>query len=128
MNLLFSFKGRAGRAHYWLTSLGAGVVGTLVFALLTAMVSPAAAKDAPPPMSTGNIVIFALMALAFIAMMWISLAVGAKRCHDRGRSGWFQLIGLIPIIGGLWLLVELGFLRGEDGANTYGVPVVPATA
>ena len=38
----------------------------------------------------------------------------------RGRSGWFQLIMLIPIIGSIWLLVEVGFLRGTVGSNKYG--------
>jgi uncharacterized membrane protein YhaH (DUF805 family) len=52
--------------------------------------------------------------------LWISIVGGAKRCHDRDRSGWFQLIVLIPILGALWLLVELGFLRGTIGANRFG--------
>jgi len=33
------------------------------------------------------------------------------------------LIGLIPIIGGIWLLIELGFLKGTDGPNRFGSPV-----
>ena len=37
--------------------------------------------------------------------------------------GWWVLIGLIPIIGALWLLIELGFLKGTDGPNRYGPPV-----
>ncbi|HAE49771.1 MAG TPA: DUF805 domain-containing protein, partial [Tistrella mobilis] len=48
------------------------------------------------------------------------LAIGARRCHDRGRSGWFQLIMLIPLIGWIWLLVEIGFLRGTEGPNRFG--------
>jgi uncharacterized membrane protein YhaH (DUF805 family) len=46
--------------------------------------------------------------------------VGAKRCHDRNRSGWFQLISLVPIVGALWLLFDLGILRGTDGPNRFG--------
>ncbi|MDP6262088.1 MAG: DUF805 domain-containing protein [Rhodospirillales bacterium] len=56
----------------------------------------------------------------FLFIFWTSLAVGAKRCHDRGRSGWFQLISLIPFIGSLWLLVELGILKGKEGGNRFG--------
>ena len=56
----------------------------------------------------------------FLFIFWTSLAVGAKRCHDRGRSGWFQLISLIPFIGSLWLLVELGILKGKEGENRFG--------
>ncbi|TGR16409.1 DUF805 domain-containing protein, partial [Mesorhizobium sp. M8A.F.Ca.ET.197.01.1.1] len=44
----------------------------------------------------------------------------AKRWHDRNKSGWWTLIGLIPIIGGIWLLIELGILEGTRGANQYG--------
>src|SRR3979490_1787914 len=59
--------------------------------------------------------------LAFwAAALWPCIAVGAKRCHDRNRSGWFQLISLVPIVGALWLLFDLGILRGTDGPNRFG--------
>tara|TARA_B100001063_G_C16561236_1_gene451089 strand:+ start:84 stop:590 length:507 start_codon:yes stop_codon:yes gene_type:complete len=45
--------------------------------------------------------------------MWFNLAQGAKRCHDRGNSGWFQLI---PFYG-LWML----FGDGDRGENQYGI-------
>jgi len=57
--------------------------------------------------------LFALLAL------YPSIAVSVKRCHDRNRSGWFLLIGLIPLVN-LWVLVELGFLRGTPGENRFG--------
>lgn len=53
-----------------------------------------------------------------------SILVHIKRFHDRDKSGWWVLIGLIPIIGGIWLLIELGFLKGTDGPNRFGPPVV----
>ena len=52
-----------------------------------------------------------------------SILVHIKRFHDRDKSGWWVLIGLIPIIGGLWLLIELGFLQGTEGPNRFGPPV-----
>lgn len=48
-----------------------------------------------------------------------SLAVGVRRLHDTGRSGWWLLIGLIPIIGTIILLVFL-CLDSQDGDNKYG--------
>jgi uncharacterized membrane protein YhaH (DUF805 family) len=54
------------------------------------------------------------------ASVWPGIAVGAKRFHDRGKSGWFLLIFLIPIIGLLWLPIELGFFRGTVGRNRFG--------
>jgi uncharacterized membrane protein YhaH (DUF805 family) len=57
--------------------------------------------------------IFALVAL------YPSLAVSVKRCHDRDRSGWFLLLGLIPLVN-LWVVIEVCFLRGMSGPNKYG--------
>jgi hypothetical protein len=44
----------------------------------------------------------------------------AKRYHDRDKSAWWILICLLPIIGGIWQLIELGCLRGTEGSNDYG--------
>jgi uncharacterized membrane protein YhaH (DUF805 family) len=54
------------------------------------------------------------------ASLWPAIAVGAKRCHDRDRSGWFLLVFAIPVLGALWLLIELGFFRGAVGPNRFG--------
>jgi uncharacterized membrane protein YhaH (DUF805 family) len=47
------------------------------------------------------------------------LAVGVRRLHDTDRSGWWLLIGLIPLIGGLVLLVFF-IMSGTRGANRFG--------
>ena len=64
----------------------------------------------------GNLVALVIV----LAAVWIGLAVGVKRYHDRGKSGWWVLIALVPVIGGLWYLIECGFLRGTIGPNAYG--------
>jgi uncharacterized membrane protein YhaH (DUF805 family) len=48
-----------------------------------------------------------------------SLAVAVRRMHDVGKSGWFLFISLIPLIGGIWLLV-LACTDGETNENKYG--------
>jgi uncharacterized membrane protein YhaH (DUF805 family) len=53
-----------------------------------------------------------LMVLLFIPIIWLLLAQGAKRCHDIGRSGWWQII---PFYG-FWLL----FKDGDMWPNEYG--------
>ena len=58
--------------------------------------------------------------LASILLIYPHAAVGIKRFHDRNKSGWWYLIVFIPIIGGLWFLIECGFLKGTDGDNDYG--------
>jgi uncharacterized membrane protein YhaH (DUF805 family) len=47
------------------------------------------------------------------------LAVAVRRLHDVGKSGWFLLIGLIPLIGFIWLLV-LFLTEGKPGENKWG--------
>jgi uncharacterized membrane protein YhaH (DUF805 family) len=48
-----------------------------------------------------------------------SLALGARRLHDIGRSGWMQLILFIPIIGFIWLIV-LFATKSSTEDNKYG--------
>jgi hypothetical protein len=48
------------------------------------------------------------------------LAVTVRRLHDTGRSGWWILINLIPVIGNIWVLV-LTLLKGRQGSNRYGL-------
>ena len=57
---------------------------------------------------------------AFIALIfWPSIAVQAKRWHDRDKSAWWILIGIIPIVG-IWAIIENGFLSGDPTSNSYG--------
>ena len=65
-----------------------------------------------------------LALLLMIPSTWISLAIQVKRWHDRDKSGWWALINIVPVIGGLWALVECGFLKGDEGANRFGAPVI----
>ena len=63
-----------------------------------------------------GIVIFAVYALdTFIP----GLAVIVRRLHDVNKSGWFYFISLIPLIGGIWLLILL-CTEGTQGPNQYG--------
>jgi uncharacterized membrane protein YhaH (DUF805 family) len=48
-----------------------------------------------------------------------SLAVGVRRLHDTGRSGWWMLISFIPLIGGIVLIVFFA-TDGEEQPNPYG--------
>ena len=60
-----------------------------------------------------------------VAMLLPGLAVAVRRLHDIGKSGWMLLIGLIPVVGGIWLLV-LTLTSGQTGENKYGAD--PKTA
>jgi len=64
--------------------------------------------------------IFSLLYLVFALAMFVpSLAVLVRRLHDSDKSGWFMLIGLIPLIGGIILLVFV-IQEGTKGPNKYG--------
>jgi uncharacterized membrane protein YhaH (DUF805 family) len=60
-----------------------------------------------------------LSTLYSFALFIPSLAVGARRLHDIGKSGWWQLIVLIPLIG--WIILIIWFAKkGDEAANAYG--------
>ncbi|WP_304343695.1 DUF805 domain-containing protein [Chryseobacterium koreense] len=96
----FSFDGRIRR-----TEFGISYIIYIAFAVITQLVAGAAEGNNNPA------IIIVLLA-AYIALLWFLLAQGAKRCHDRGNSGWFQLIPFYS----LWML----FGDSEVGENEFG--------
>ena len=59
------------------------------------------------------------LALIFaLAMLVPSISIAARRLHDTGRSGWWQLISLIPLIGAIVLIVFL--VQDSHEENQYG--------
>jgi uncharacterized membrane protein YhaH (DUF805 family) len=106
--LLFSTKGRIPRSTYWyygFVYLGINIVAVLID-LMTGTYDD----------SLGIGLVSGLLSLIGIVT---GIAVSVKRCHDRDHSGWFLLVGLIPLVN-LWVTIELGFLRGTVGENQYG--------
>jgi len=99
-----TFDGRASRPEYWWFFL---------FSILVQM--------------GGAMVGQAIAGLLALALLLPSLAVGVRRLHDTGRTGWWLLVGLIPLIGGLILLYWFA-QRGVEGANEYGEAPCVATA
>ena len=95
------FNGRARRMEFWMFALVNFVV-MIVLSLVDGMIGM--------PL---------LGAIYGLAVLIPSLAVGARRLHDTGRTGWWQLIGLIPFIG-VVVLIVLWALDGNPGDNKYG--------
>ena len=117
-NLLFSFQGRVNRAKFWLVALGIFVVEVIVFA---AILGGAATSGDPEQIAAAVGPFAGIIILVFgVIATWISIVVAVKRYHDRNKSGWWVLIVFVPVIGGLWYLIECGFLRGTPGPNNYG--------
>jgi uncharacterized membrane protein YhaH (DUF805 family) len=103
--LYLSLHGRISRRSFWLH----GVLALMLLAL----------------------VLMALLGIAGVAretaeqwvnalLLWPAVAISVKRWHDRGSSGWWVLVGLVPVIGWLWALVANGFLPGQVGPNRFG--------
>jgi uncharacterized membrane protein YhaH (DUF805 family) len=125
--LFFSYSGRIGRMPYWLGTLVIAVVhyfvGTWILGLAMPGVmelvadNPEVTIEVFQEIMLRTIVPVGLISLVF---MWPTYAVYTKRWHDRGKSGWWSLIILVPIIGPIWMFIECGFLAGEEGSNHYG--------
>ena len=71
-----------------------------------------------PPAFIGAVV------AAYLPVLWVSIALLVKRGHDRGRSGWWQLLNIVPFAN-IWLFIDQAFLRGVDESNQWGPPAVP---
>jgi len=101
-----SFSGRIPRSTYWLYyALPDSVIGFLILIL---------AARLPDSITTA-----ALLMLLLLAVCSHQLAGDVKRAHDRGHSGWFVLLGLVPILN-VVVGIQLCFMRGEVGPNLYG--------
>ena len=108
-DFLFSFQGRITRSSYWLKYFlpyfGISML-TVILDVILGTYNEASG-------------IGALSGIFLLIAIWPSIAVGVKRCHDRNRSGWFLLLSLIPFVN-IWVIIELGFLKGTNGSNQYG--------
>lgn len=94
---IFSFEGRIKRSHYW--------ISLIIFIYLTAVI---------------NTIIDAnelddLFILTHVPLLWFIISKGARRCHDRGKSGFFQLIPFYPFF--------MLFGKSKDEINKYDQPI-----
>ncbi len=68
----------------------------------------------------GNMLGLGFLSIIYSLAIFIpSIAVGARRLHDVSKSGWMQLVALIPLVGIIWLIV-LWAGEGDHGDNEYG--------
>jgi uncharacterized membrane protein YhaH (DUF805 family) len=102
------FSGRARRKEYWMF-----VLFNMIFAIV-AMILDNVFGIAMEGIGYGP-----LYGLYCLAIIIPSIAVGVRRLHDVGKSGWMMLISFIPLIGAIWLLV-LFVTDGNQGENQYG--------
>lgn len=104
------FEGRASRPEYWYFVLFV----FLIFILLVIVDFSLGTYDEELGMGVTSAIFFMLVAIP-------STAVGARRLHDTNRTGWWQLINLLPYIGSL-ILIALFSVKGQSEENRYGPP------
>lgn len=102
------FSGRARRSEYWFFALF-GVLAGIVASVLDSILGTDYG-------SSGNGLLGTVVSLGLFLPQ---LAVGARRLHDTGRSGWWQLLWIIPIIGWILLIVWLA-TDSTPGDNQHG--------
>lgn len=106
------FSGRARRKEYWMFTLF--YIIFLVIAAILDNIFGLTFKIYNTTLPYGVIYLVYCLALCIP-----SLAVLVRRLHDIGKSGWMMLISLIPVVGGIWLLI-LTCEDGVSGPNKYG--------
>ncbi|WP_420456165.1 DUF805 domain-containing protein [Rubrivirga sp.] len=103
------FDGRARRKEYWmfvLVNLGIYIAIAVVAGVLSSIWEP-----------LGWIAGLAYVAFA-LGVMVPSIAVGVRRLHDTGKTGWLMLLGMIPLAN--LVLLYFMIVEGDPGPNEYG--------
>lgn len=107
-----NFSGRARRKEYWYCCLTLFILN-----MLMQVVSAISSVE-----SSSSILVLGLsivLLLAYMCLIIPNISLSIRRLHDIGKSGWYLLIGFIPLVGGIILLVW--FCReGETGPNKWG--------
>ena len=109
-----TFTGRVSRPEYWWWALSVFIIMLIVGLLDAFLIAPllgfaAGDENAGQPLSI----------IVSLAILIPNVAVGVRRLHDTGRTGWWLLIGLVPVVGFLSLLY-LFAQPSEEGQNQHG--------
>lgn len=97
-----TFSGRARRSEYWFWYLFCVILSFVSSMFMVVSES-----------------IAVMMSLFYLVLLLPSLSVTVRRLHDTGKSGWAMFVSLIPIVGGIILLVWL-CSDSKSGNNKYG--------
>ena len=105
-----TFSGRSPRKEFWMFTLIYLIIGFVAGIIDSALFGATAGGE-----TIG--IVGGIVALAHLIP---SIAVGVRRLHDIGRTGWWMLIAFIPLLGFIVLLVFFCF-NSEEGENQYGL-------
>jgi len=111
-----AFNGRTDRRSYWPFTVFNIVLGLIDLTFLNAI------RDGINTNATANTALLipvSLFTLYFIAAAIPSLSSQIRRLHDTGRSGWFALLNVVPLIGALLMLI-FTLQDSQPGDNQWG--------
>jgi uncharacterized membrane protein YhaH (DUF805 family) len=121
LQLLFGFQGRISRTQYW---AGNVLVGAGLLTLFAVVVAPVLNAHSPAA-ALGEIRRVApVLAPVSTITLWMRFALQVKRFHDRGRTGWLALVGLLPWFALGWVAGRLA--NAGAGALMEVQHVLPA--
>jgi len=121
------YRGRASRSAYWWFVLFTVIVSValdVIAFVITASANTAAASVLITVLFVVIAVVFVVVAI-YLGLAQLALLV--RRLHDSGRSGWWALIGVVPIVGAIMLLV-FTLIEGTPGPNRYDLVAADAAA
>ncbi len=102
-----NFQGRARRKAYWMFVLF-NIIAAVLVGMLDSVLGLGGESGYGP-----------ISGLYSLAVFLPGLALAVRRLHDTGRTGWWMLIGLIPLIG--WIVLLVFFVQdSQPGSNQYG--------
>ncbi len=109
LNKYATFSGRARRSEYWWWYLFVIIVGTIANII-----------DRAAGLTYGDVTYAGGWIASIVGLVFLipNLAVAVRRLHDTGRTGWWLLIGLIPVIG--WIILLIFFVSDSENDNQYG--------
>ena len=121
------FEGRATRPEFWWFYLATAIVTFIPYFLGAIFVAFGTSTSFYGETSFGPAAIFGwllyvLAGIIYLALLVPMLAVGCRRLHDTGKSGWFQVLLFIPcvnFVGGI-ILIVFWATAGTPGPNAYG--------
>jgi uncharacterized membrane protein YhaH (DUF805 family) len=119
----FDFNGRSRRKEYWMWFLFV-IIGAIVFSILDTVLGLGGTTNTYSDFDSGASVGFnstggILSTVFMLAILIPNIAVGIRRLHDTDKSGWWILIGLIPLVGAIVLIVFF-VSEGTRGPNRFG--------
>jgi len=113
-NKYAQFSGRASRSEFWYFALFYVILAFIVVLIDTLVINPMLGETASESAQGGI-----LQLVVALALLIPSISIAIRRLHDIGKSGWWLLIPLVPVIGTL-VLLYFYIVDSESGSNRFG--------